>query len=658
MSNLLVSTTTARRKEQETATENLHAKTFMSWMNKHLAASKQPTLNPSVDLFAQLKDGLSLCRLLTSLYPNERLPGRLTEKPINDIQRLQNVSMAIDFLKARRVNVTVNSQDILDGNRKLILGLIWRLILDRNMLDPNQMSEDTTAAQRNKQAKSNLLAFCQQQVKPYSVPVQDLCESWYDGRAFCALVHSIDPSFDWNSVQNDTRRNLQLAFDRAARLGIPPMLDIDDMMQDDISRRPDEKCIMTYLSEFPPLLANRVQKAPTIDPEEERRLSEQMERMRLEKERKNKLEYERFLEGERQRIENEMRERMQKEYNEMMRREEEDRLRRQQKKEEELINRLNQLKQVSQDIMNEHNALMQQREQLERDSQLPSQYNYNKDDMLSHLRNLQEQAAKLREENLRLRSEMQPDEKKFLKLHVNIKEGRALLGMDLLGKSDPYIKLVLESQEYKSHTQRRTCHPQFHQDFELFVNPASYGILDISCWHASIGKDSFMGHITFPINKLSIGSSISQWLPLTPKTTEKVTGELFLTISLHPYPFAVEVNRCQRVHLFTTDAVTDRAFTSSLSREPSMLSLKKSSKLGGGSSTLPRPRRISLLSDVSDDLGSVSSSSSNYSKSASKKKPDDTWILDEDTYKNIISNPTEPLVAAYTLKFMLIRVKA
>lgn len=37
---------------------------------------------------------------------------------------------------------------------------------------------------------------------------------------------------------------------------------------------------------------------------------------------------------------------------------------------------------------------------------------------------------------------------------------------------------------------------------------------------------------------------------------------------------------------------------------------------------------------------------------------DDTRILDEDTYKNIISNPTEPLVAAYTLKFMLIRVKA
>lgn len=47
---------------------------------------------------------------------------------------------------------------------------------------------------------------------------------------------------------------------------------------------------------------------------------------------------------------------------------------------------------------------------------------------------------------------------------------------------------------------------------------------------------------------------------------------------------------------------------------------KKSSKLGGGSSTLPRPRRISQLSDASDDLRTVSSSSSNYSKSVSSKK--------------------------------------
>ncbi|KPP70601.1 hypothetical protein Z043_110557 [Scleropages formosus] len=44
--------------------------------------------------------------------------------------RLQNVQIALDFLKQRQVKlVNIRNDDITDGNPKLTLGLIWTIIL-------------------------------------------------------------------------------------------------------------------------------------------------------------------------------------------------------------------------------------------------------------------------------------------------------------------------------------------------------------------------------------------------------------------------------------------------------------------------------------------------------------------------------------------------
>lgn len=52
---------------------------------------------------------------------------------------------------------------------------------------------------------------------------------------------------------------LQTAFDVAEReLGIPKLLDPQDMVNEDVALRPDEKCLMTYISEFPIALIHRV----------------------------------------------------------------------------------------------------------------------------------------------------------------------------------------------------------------------------------------------------------------------------------------------------------------------------------------------------------------------------------------------------------------
>lgn len=43
---------------------------------------------------------------------------------------LQNVQMALDFLRFKKIKlVNIRAEDIVDGNPKLTLGLIWTIIL-------------------------------------------------------------------------------------------------------------------------------------------------------------------------------------------------------------------------------------------------------------------------------------------------------------------------------------------------------------------------------------------------------------------------------------------------------------------------------------------------------------------------------------------------
>jgi len=75
--------------------------------------------------------------------------------------------------------------------------------------------------------------------------------------AFCALIHRHRPDLiDYDSLdgKNDAA-NLELAFDIAEKqLGIPRLLDVEDM------KSPDEKSVMTYVSEYFHRFASQDQK--------------------------------------------------------------------------------------------------------------------------------------------------------------------------------------------------------------------------------------------------------------------------------------------------------------------------------------------------------------------------------------------------------------
>ncbi|TMS17935.1 Dystonin, partial [Larimichthys crocea] len=110
------------REKYKDERDRVQKKTFTKWVNKHLMKAQRHI----TDLYEDLRDGHNLISLLEVLS-GETLPR---EKGRMRFHKLQNVQIALDFLKHRQVKlVNIRNDDIADGNPKLTLGLIWTIIL-------------------------------------------------------------------------------------------------------------------------------------------------------------------------------------------------------------------------------------------------------------------------------------------------------------------------------------------------------------------------------------------------------------------------------------------------------------------------------------------------------------------------------------------------
>lgn len=75
------------------------------------------------------------------------------------IHCLENVDKALQFLKEQKVHLeNMGSHDIVDGNHRLTLGLVWTIILRFQIQDISVETEDN---KEKKSAKDALLLWCQ-----------------------------------------------------------------------------------------------------------------------------------------------------------------------------------------------------------------------------------------------------------------------------------------------------------------------------------------------------------------------------------------------------------------------------------------------------------------------------------------------------------------
>uniref|UniRef100_A0A2I3MY20 Dystonin n=1 Tax=Papio anubis TaxID=9555 RepID=A0A2I3MY20_PAPAN len=248
--------------------DKVQKKTFTKWINQHLMKVRKHVN----DLYEDLRDGHNLISLLEVLsgdtLPRERdflKTLRLVsateaceyeqhedvededkgprEKGRMRFHRLQNVQIALDYLKRRQVKlVNIRNDDITDGNPKLTLGLIWTIILHFQISDIH-----VTGESEDMSAKERLLLWTQQATEGYAgIRCENFTTCWRDGKLFNAIIHKYRPDLiDMNTVAVQSNlANLEHAFYVAEKIGVIRLLDPEDV---DVSS-PDEKSVITYVS--------------------------------------------------------------------------------------------------------------------------------------------------------------------------------------------------------------------------------------------------------------------------------------------------------------------------------------------------------------------------------------------------------------------------
>uniref|UniRef100_A0A8C1STH9 Plectin a n=1 Tax=Cyprinus carpio TaxID=7962 RepID=A0A8C1STH9_CYPCA len=194
--------------ERKDERDRVQKKTFTKWVNKHLMKAQRHI----TDLYEDLRDGHNLISLLEVLS-GETLPR---EKGRMRFHKLQNVQIALDFLKHRQVKlVNIRNDDIADGNPKLTLGLIWTIILHFQISDiqVNGQSDDMTA-------KEKLLLWSQRMVEGYhGLRCDNFTTSWRDGKLFNAIIHKHRPNLiEMNKVYKQTNlENLDISYELELR---------------------------------------------------------------------------------------------------------------------------------------------------------------------------------------------------------------------------------------------------------------------------------------------------------------------------------------------------------------------------------------------------------------------------------------------------------
>ncbi|XP_028047177.1 dystrophin, isoforms A/C/F/G/H isoform X6 [Monomorium pharaonis] len=219
--------------------EDVQKKTFAKWINSQLLKNHH---DPISDLFIDLRDGnrlLSLLEVLTSkTYKRER--GRMR------VHHLNNVNKALQILEQNNVKlVNISSNDIVDGNPKLTLGLVWSIILHWQV---HYHLKDLMTELQQTNLEKTLLAWCRQNSQNYpGVDIKNFTTSWSDGLAFNAILHKWKPHlFDFNNI---ARKHPNARLDHAFRfaqehLNIERLLDPEDVN----TSVPDKKSIMMYVT--------------------------------------------------------------------------------------------------------------------------------------------------------------------------------------------------------------------------------------------------------------------------------------------------------------------------------------------------------------------------------------------------------------------------
>jgi len=244
------------------STNNTHSsciqqRVFTNYINAFLSRKYQTEIQ---DLVTGLADGNHLIHLIQELSRYYKDSSVEFEHPIEQdarirVKMLTNVQLVINYL--RRVDglilTGVSSEHIVDGNLKMILGLIWSVLFHyqisgdaRRNSKQKPRSRHIRTASTIETAEIDLLSWINHKLKDKHRSVSNFNHDWVSGEALAALVSSLGSSVSIDTANRTAEDTITSCLDVASQsLGVPKIVSATDFSND-----LDPICIMLYLSLF------------------------------------------------------------------------------------------------------------------------------------------------------------------------------------------------------------------------------------------------------------------------------------------------------------------------------------------------------------------------------------------------------------------------
>eukprot|EP01156_Anaeramoeba_ignava_P021811 Anaeramoba_ignava/c19781_g1_i3.p1 GENE.c19781_g1_i3~~c19781_g1_i3.p1 ORF type:complete len:267 (-),score=68.64 c19781_g1_i3:1408-2208(-) len=215
-------------------------KTFTRWCNTYL---KKRSLSIN-NIRRDFSDGVRLLHLV-ELLSGKNCRQKIAQKPSLKIQKISNCNIALNFIEEVKPKnsmelVNIGSQDLVDQNLKITLGLIWILIRRYHISSEND--------EKTKSIQDILLDWLRNKLESTGIRIDSLTTSLKDGIALCELINKLKPgTINISELdKSQPEKILELAFQKANEvLNIPQLLDPADMLIE-----PDKLSVITYLSYF------------------------------------------------------------------------------------------------------------------------------------------------------------------------------------------------------------------------------------------------------------------------------------------------------------------------------------------------------------------------------------------------------------------------
>lgn len=237
---------------------------FSRWVDSQLELVGAENLVSDAPLEQRFQDGLTLPRLMEALSGKLILRTSRQLQPKGPAGRADNIFQTMSLIKEENVKlVCVAANDVLNGDTKMILGLVWALIKRyllastlknessgltakdslKSRKGSNIRATDHTAVENKDSDKEQLLGWANTVLESNGVePVKNFTTDWQNCIAFCTIENYLNSLGGF--PQLDDPEPEEVFNDAAVNHKIPRLLESEDLF--DL----DEKIVMLYVACF------------------------------------------------------------------------------------------------------------------------------------------------------------------------------------------------------------------------------------------------------------------------------------------------------------------------------------------------------------------------------------------------------------------------